>query len=259
MSSTTFVDQTTTILASWLNDVNTATYTTVPAYTASLLTKLTNTNNLSDVSNVPLARTNLGLGTAATSPATAFASSGANSNITSLSGLTTALSASQGGTGLTAPGTAGNVLTSTGSAWVSSSISGGLNPPGSIISFAGTSVPTGYLMCPLSPTNISRTTYSALFAAIGTTWGIGDGSTTFGIPYFATGLTVIQANGHVGAATVGAVIAHTHSYTTNSATGVVSGGSSPPTMMSPTSQTTGSTGGSNNYASGAYILFCVKY
>ena len=32
---------------------------------------------------------------------------------------------------------------------------------------------------------------------------------------------------------------HAHSYNTNSATGVVSGGSSPPTMMSPTSQTTG--------------------
>ena len=32
---------------------------------------------------------------------------------------------------------------------------------------------------------------------------------------------------------------HAHSYNTNSATGLVSGGSSPPTMMSPTSQTTG--------------------
>jgi len=48
------------------------------------------------------------------------ASSGANSDITSLTGLTTALSAGQGGTGLTAPGTSGNVLTSNGSAWTSS-------------------------------------------------------------------------------------------------------------------------------------------
>jgi hypothetical protein len=47
------------------------------------------------------------------------ATSGANSDITSLTGLTTALSAAQGGTGLTAAGTAGNVLTSTGSGWTS--------------------------------------------------------------------------------------------------------------------------------------------
>ena len=47
------------------------------------------------------------------------AASGANSDITSLSGLTTALSAGQGGTGITAPGTAGNVLTSNGSGWTS--------------------------------------------------------------------------------------------------------------------------------------------
>jgi len=47
------------------------------------------------------------------------ASSGANSNITSLTGLTTALSPAQGGTGLTAAGTAGNLLTSNGTAWTS--------------------------------------------------------------------------------------------------------------------------------------------
>ena len=47
------------------------------------------------------------------------AASGANSDITSISGLTTALSAGQGGTGITAVGPTGNVLTSTGSGWVS--------------------------------------------------------------------------------------------------------------------------------------------
>ena len=38
MASTTFVDQQTTIVAEWLNDVNTATYTTVPALSSSLTT-----------------------------------------------------------------------------------------------------------------------------------------------------------------------------------------------------------------------------
>ena len=37
MSSTNFIDQSTPIIASWLNDVNTATYTTVPANTAGIV------------------------------------------------------------------------------------------------------------------------------------------------------------------------------------------------------------------------------
>ena len=49
-----------------------------------------------------------------------FAAKGANSDITSLAGLTTALSATQGGTGLATVGTSGNVLTSNGATWLSS-------------------------------------------------------------------------------------------------------------------------------------------
>jgi hypothetical protein len=52
----------------------------------------------------------------------------ANVNITSGNVvLTTAISANSGGTGLTSPGTAGNVLTSNGTAWVSSAVPGGGN------------------------------------------------------------------------------------------------------------------------------------
>ena len=59
-------------------------------------------NNLSELTGTAAtARTNLGLGTAATSASTAFATSGANINITSLTGLTTALSIAQGGTSAT--------------------------------------------------------------------------------------------------------------------------------------------------------------
>jgi len=54
--------------------------------------------------------------------------SGANSDITSLAGLTTALSAAQGGTGLTAPGTSGNALISNGTAWTSAPIAGMVYP-----------------------------------------------------------------------------------------------------------------------------------
>lgn len=55
-----------------------------------------------------------------------------------------------------------------------------LNPAGTVIAFAGNSAPTGYLIC--NGAAVSRTTYAKLFAIIGTTYGTGDGSTTFNLP-----------------------------------------------------------------------------
>nr|DAF08794.1 MAG TPA: tail collar fiber protein [Caudoviricetes sp.] len=54
------------------------------------------------------------------------------------------------------------------------------NPTGSIIAFAGNTLPDGYLLCDGS--QVSRTTYKELFDVIGTTYGEGDGSTTFTLP-----------------------------------------------------------------------------
>lgn len=53
-------------------------------------------------------------------------------------------------------------------------------PIGSVLSYTSSTVPSGFLECDGSA--ISRTTYASLFAIVGTTWGIGDGSTTFNIP-----------------------------------------------------------------------------
>lgn len=53
-------------------------------------------------------------------------------------------------------------------------------PIGTIIPFAGNSIPQGYLLCDGSA--ISRTNYASLFAVIGTIYGAGDGNTTFNIP-----------------------------------------------------------------------------
>ena len=53
-------------------------------------------------------------------------------------------------------------------------------PIGSYIQFAGSQAPEGFLVC--NGGEISRTTYSKLFAVIGTTYGSGDGSTTFNLP-----------------------------------------------------------------------------
>lgn len=61
-------------------------------------------------------------------------------------------------------------------------------PSGTLLDFAGTAAPTGYLLCDGSA--ISRTTYAALFAAVGTTWGVGDGLTTFNLPDMRRKVTV---------------------------------------------------------------------
>lgn len=55
-------------------------------------------------------------------------------------------------------------------------------PPGVIMYYAGTVLPTGWLWCDGTSTGILRSTYARLFTAIGTTYGTGDGSTTFNLP-----------------------------------------------------------------------------
>tara|TARA_B100000282_G_scaffold279146_1_gene239277 strand:+ start:651 stop:1484 length:834 start_codon:yes stop_codon:yes gene_type:complete len=53
-------------------------------------------------------------------------------------------------------------------------------PAGIILPYGSTSAPTGYLSC--DGAAVSRSTYSTLFSAIGTTWGVGDNSSTFNVP-----------------------------------------------------------------------------
>ena len=54
------------------------------------------------------------------------------------------------------------------------------NPVGTVITFAGTTAPQGYLLC--DGRAVSRTVYSELFSVIGTTYGPGDGSSSFNLP-----------------------------------------------------------------------------
>lgn len=51
---------------------------------------------------------------------------------------------------------------------------------GVVLPFAGSAAPSGFLLC--AGQAVSRTTYAALFAIIGTTYGGGNGSTTFNLP-----------------------------------------------------------------------------
>lgn len=55
-------------------------------------------------------------------------------------------------------------------------------PSGSILPFAGTTAPSGFILCDGSA--VSRTTYAGLFATIGTAYGAGNGTTTFNVPDF---------------------------------------------------------------------------
>ena len=139
---------------------------------------------------------------------------------------------------------------------LASFLGGSVLPVGSIIDYAGTTAPTNFLACPTSATNVSRATYATLFAAIGTTWGAGDGSTTFGIPWFPADYAAVQANSNVGTATTGEVKAHTH--TVNLTSEMAAGANSGSLRVGSTTNT-GSTGGTANLAAGHRVLKCVKY
>ena len=95
-------------------------------------------------------------------------------------------------------------------------------PTGVINQYAGATAPGGYLLCDGSP--VSRTTYSDLFAVISTTYGVGDGSTTFNLPdlrgEFVRGLD--NSRGVDSGRTLGsfqdhAIEAHTHTGTSGDA------------------------------------------
>lgn len=82
-----------------------------------------------------------------------------------------------------------------------------LVPTGVILSFGGSTAPSGFVLCDGSA--ISRTEYAELFAVIGTTYGVGDGSTTFNVPDTSSSVVGDFTLGtSVGANTVD--ISHSH-------------------------------------------------
>ena len=93
-------------------------------------------------------------------------------------------------------------------------------PSGAVMPFAMNSAPTGWLAA--NGSAVSRTTYATLFTAIGTTYGAGDGSTTFLLPdlrgYFVRGAGTnadATASGTFGVKQADAFQGHYHSATTN--------------------------------------------
>ena len=80
-------------------------------------------------------------------------------------------------------------------------LEGGI-PTATIVPWSNASVPTGFLECDGSA--VSRTTYAALFAIVGTTYGSGDGSTTFNVPDLQDNVPVGKSNNKALASTGGA-------------------------------------------------------
>ena len=89
--------------------------------------------------------------------------------------------------------------------FVQAQIAAQLFQPGDMKIYGGGVVQSGWLLCDGSA--ISRATYAALFAAVGTTWGIGNGSTTFNVPDFRRKVPV--GSGGSGTGTLGNAVGNT--------------------------------------------------
>lgn len=75
--------------------------------------------------------------------------------------------------------------------------------PGTIMGFGGNVIPSGWVLCDGVAVSRTSPTYSGLYASIGTTWGIGDGSTTFNLPDLRGRVLVGQHTGQTEFDTLG--------------------------------------------------------
>lgn len=149
----------------------------------------------------------------------------------------------------------------------------GLVPSGAVLGFAMSTVPTGWLEC--NGAAVSRTTYASLFAAIGTMYGVGDGSTTFNIPNYMgeflrgwdhgrgadpdaasrTNRGDGTTGDNVGTKQADAFKSHTHTYN------AFSGGGLPAAANGSTgsgNNPTSSTGGNETRPRNVNIMYCIK-
>jgi len=141
---------------------------------------------------------------------------------------------------------------------------GGAVPAGSIQFFAGSSAPTGYLKA--NGALISRTTYADLFTAIGTTFGVGDGSTTFALPdlrgEFARGWDDgrgIDSGRAIGSAQAQAIQSHGHTVLKSTTAGLSNALCSGSGSDSGNTQGVNSTGGTETRPRNIALLAIIKF
>jgi microcystin-dependent protein len=129
------------------------------------------------------------------------------------------------------------------------------NYTGEIFDWPHASTPAYGLIC--NGAAVSRTTYAALFNKIGTTWGAGDGSTTFNVPNIQADFTTVQSSGNEGTSTNGQVIAHVHAIAFQSSAAGATFGSTAAGATSGTA--TDSTGGVANFAAAVRVRKCIRF
>jgi microcystin-dependent protein len=148
-------------------------------------------------------------------------------------------------------------------------------PAGAILTFAQNSPPDGWLKC--NGQLISRTTYSTLFSAIGTTYGAGNGTTTFKLPElrgeFIRGLDDgrgVDSGRTLGSFQSDLFKSHSHTVTSNFKLGttdtvrnetdqVADRGRFPGNAIYDPTYTAGETGGTETRPRNIALLYCIKY
>lgn len=84
-------------------------------------------------------------------------------------------------------------------------------PTGGLVMWSTASAPSGFLLCDGSA--VSRSTYAALFAIVSTTFGSGDGSTTFNVPNYTNRMPYGTTIGATGGSANATLVSHTHTAT----------------------------------------------
>ena len=120
------------------------------------------------------------------------------------------------------------------------------SPIGTILAYGGTTAPSGWMIC--NGSAVSRTTYSELFAVIGTSFGTGDGSTTFNLPDLRNKTTFGVGSATVGLANVGDNTVGSLPNITGQLSGGYSGGTSNGAFRQSTSSFTFPSGANFNFA-----------